>query len=231
MFPYFLLGLVLFAAGFFLLRWFVGAEPRQVRKVLVIALAVLGVCAVSAVLFYGRNLLAALLFPLLLLFFFLRPLRQRAKAAQGPTAGQTSEVITRFVKMSLDHDSGELSGQIREGKHAGRELSDLSEAELVALWRIWVTEDQQSASVLEGYLDRYLDEDWRERAGGEAPSVKSGPLTREEAYDVLGLEPDATKEEIQEAYRNLMRRMHPDQGGSDYLAAKINQAKDLLLGD
>ena len=95
--------------------------------------------------------------------------------------------------------------------------------------------DSQSAAVLEAYLDRVHGDDWREAYGQGAEQASSappsgGPMTREEAYAVLGLEPEATEEDIRTAHRRLMQKMHPDRGGSTYLAAKLNQAKDLLLG-
>ncbi|MDR3529173.1 MAG: DnaJ domain-containing protein [Rhodopila sp.] len=68
------------------------------------------------------------------------------------------------------------------------------------------------------------------RIGGGAPPPRSGAMSREEAYEVLGLHPGASKTEIREAHRRLMRGAHPDAGGSDWLAARINQARDILLG-
>ena len=188
--------------------------------------------------FFGRHVLAALLLPLLPLLLLMllrsRALWQRIKAAAGPTPGQASEIATRFLKMTLDHDSGVMSGEVLDGRFAGRRLEELGLAELVELWRECRAEDTQSAAVLEAYLDRTQGESWREAAGaapgGESAAADGGPMTREEAYGILGLEPGAGEAEIREAHRRLMQKIHPDHGGSNYLAAKINQAKDLLLG-
>lgn len=65
--------------------------------------------------------------------------------------------------------------------------------------------------------------------GRQAP-VRGGPMTRDEAYAVLGLRPGASDADIRAAYTRLMRAAHPDSGGSDWLAARINQARDVLLG-
>jgi DnaJ-domain-containing protein 1 len=145
-----------------------------------------------------------------------------------------------YLRMWLDHDSGAMSGQVLRGGFEGRMLNDLSLSELLILLDECLRDDQQSAVVLEAYLDRTQPDDWRsagagagnagsQAGGGSGGRTSGGAMTREEAYEILGLQPGATTEEIKDAHKRLMLKMHPDQGGSTYLAAKINQAKDLLM--
>jgi hypothetical protein len=148
--------------------------------------------------------------------------------------GQTSGVRTEGLAMELDHDSGEMEGRCLKGRFAGRMLSSLTDDELFQLLAELRANDQQGALLLEAYLDRRLP-DWRERDRDQATKEQPrpagrGPMSAKEAYDVLGLPPDATDDDIRAAHRKLMMKVHPDQGGSDYLAARINEAKDVLLG-
>ena len=156
--------------------------------------------------------------------------RMKAGASQGPspTPGRTSEVETSFVHMHLDHDSGEMDGAVLQGRYEGRALRDLALADLLALLDECRT-DRQSVALLEAYLD-HIHEDWRERRGPPR-GVASGAMSEQEARAMLGIGPDAPREEIIKAHRRLIQRLHPDRGGSDYLAATLNTAKDLLLGD
>ncbi len=144
-------------------------------------------------------------------------------------AGRNSRVETRFLSMTLDHDSGALSGEVMEGPFRGRKLSQLSFDEAVELYRQCAA-DSQSVQVLEAWLDRTWP-DWRERPSAGQPRTGGGAMTRDEAYEVLGLSQGASPAEIKAAHRRLMGQLHPDHGGSNYLAAKINQAKDILLRD
>jgi DnaJ domain len=162
-----------------------------------------------------------------------RALWQHFRAAAGPRTGRVSDVETDTLRMTLDHDSGTMSGTVRRGPHQGRRLAELSPAELVALWRECRAEDEASAKLLETYLDRSAP-DWRQGSaggvGGQAGGGRaSEAMSREEAYKILDLRPGATAAEIKAAHRRLMLKLHPDHGGSTYLAARINQAKDLLL--
>jgi hypothetical protein len=148
------------------------------------------------------------------------------------SAGTASKVRSRVLEMVLDHDSGALSGRVLKGPFAGRKLDGLDRDALARLYRS-LGADRDSAALLEAYLDRRFA-GWREdvqfdRAAGAGGAPNAGPMTDEEAYQILGLLPGATEAEIRAAHRRLMKGVHPDQGGSTFLAAKINQAKDRLL--
>ena len=154
--------------------------------------------------------------------------RMKAGASPGPTPGQTSEVETEFLHMRLDHDTGEMDGTVLKGPYEGCELRRLDLEELLELLNE-CRADRQSMAILEAYLDR-IHEGWRE-CRGPPPGPSSDGMNEDEARSVLGVGPDATREEIVAAHRRLMQRVHPDRGGSDYLAAKLNAAKGRLLGD
>jgi len=143
--------------------------------------------------------------------------------------GQMSRVRTSYVEMTLDHDSGAMSGRVLAGRFAGQALDDLDTAALVALLR---EADDETRALLMPYLDR-RDPGWREHAQGDAAAGRAAPgtgkMTDEEAYEVLGLNAAASERDITRAHRALMKKFHPDQGGSTYLAARINEAKETLL--
>jgi DnaJ-domain-containing protein 1 len=144
--------------------------------------------------------------------------------------GQTSRVRSQYLDMILDHDSGLLSGQIVDGPHAGHSLDEFDLPQLLAMIAGF---DAESVPLLESYLDRRFPA-WRQdaqgnAAGGQRRAPAGGKMTDEEAYQILGLQPGATRDEIGRAHRALMKKLHPDQGGSTYLAARVNEAKDTLL--
>lgn len=149
------------------------------------------------------------------------------------TEGQSSSVRTKVLAMELDHDSGNMDGEVLAGQFAGRRLSDLKLEELVLVMDDCSAAGDQSEALLEAYLDR-AHPDWREGAEQQAEGASgaaSAKMSVKEAYEILGLELGAGEDEIVAAHRRMMKQYHPDQGGSDYLAARINQAKDLLLGE
>jgi len=150
----------------------------------------------------------------------------------GPT-GRASAIRTRFLDMELDHDSGRMDGTVIDGPFQNRRLSELDVDQLSRMMELYRSADPQSASVLEAYLDRERGDEWRdaERGQGSSTATLGNPMTKDEARAVLGLDSDADEEAIRAAHRRLMQRFHPDRGGSDYLAAKINEAKRLLLQD
>lgn len=145
------------------------------------------------------------------------------------SGGQTSRVRTAFIEMALDHDSGAMGGLVLAGRFQGRTLESLDTPTLLEL----LTEvDAESRALLVPYLDR-RDAGWREHAQSDAaagrPSASSGKMSEQEAYQILGLESGASADAIGRAHRTLMKKFHPDQGGSTYLAARINEAKEILL--
>ncbi|MDH3637422.1 MAG: DnaJ domain-containing protein [Gammaproteobacteria bacterium] len=153
---------------------------------------------------------------------------QRTPGGQATTGG-SSQVETRFLRMRLEHDSGDMDGDILEGRHAGKRLGELSLPDLVELLHAYRDMDEESAALLEAYLARAHQGDW-EADAEPRPPPSAGRMTADEAREILGVEPSASEKEIIAAHRRLMQKMHPDRGGSNYLAAKINQAKDVLLG-
>src|SRR5262245_33876914 len=171
----------------------------------------------------------------------------RPFAWQQKTPGQKSRVATSLLAMELDHDSGNMEGQVLSGRFTGRDLSSMELRELLELREEALVLNDQSSALVDAFLDR-RDPAWREAwaarhgtgPGGDGGRASNGSgrggrngrtaMGREEALQVLGLSEGATEEEIRAAHRRMMKNYHPDHGGSDYLAAKINQAKDVLLG-
>lgn len=151
----------------------------------------------------------------------------------GKSPGMRSRVRSAMIEMELDHDSGALRGRVLAGPLAGRELDSLDQAGLIALLGECAPVDPDGARLLEAYLDRRFAR-WREDAQGHAyagAGSQPGPgaMTEKEAYEVLGLQAGAGDDDIRRAHRALMKKLHPDQGGSTYLATRVNQAKEVLL--
>jgi hypothetical protein len=153
-------------------------------------------------------------------------------AGAQKSSGQSSRLETEHLEVELDHDTGHMRGHVLKGSFAGRSLESLTPMELAHFWQDCRFADRDSAQILEAYLDR-VHPTWREdmerTEHAKAPEHGSR-MTREQALEVLGLPADASEEDIRRAHRDLMMKLHPDRGGSTFLAAKINEAKDILLG-
>jgi len=145
------------------------------------------------------------------------------------STGQVSRVRSAFVEMELDHDTGAMHGRILAGRHEGASLDALDVATLAGFLP---DIDEESRALLMAYLDR-RDPGWSEHAQADAAAGRrataSGKMSEQEAYQILGLESGASADDIGRAHRTLMKKLHPDQGGSTYLAARVNEAKDTLL--
>jgi hypothetical protein len=221
-------------SGFLMLVYlFVNADPARLARGLKVTGIVIAVLAVATLAISGR--LAALLMPLAMLMPALIRVRSLLDRFRPPSGGQTSTVATPFLRMTLDHDTGSMTGTILRGRFSGMRIEELGSVDLLALLRECRAEDEEGARLLEAYLDRFQP-DWRDELAGGGTSGSggsarpaSGDVTVEEAYAILGLAPGADAEAIKEAHRRLMVKLHPDHGGSDYLATKINRARDVLL--
>ena len=233
----FLLGGVAVLGGFLLLVYlFVNADPVRLARNLKWTGIGLAVAAVATLAVSGR--LAALLVPVAMAMPALVRLRTVLDRYRAPRGGQSSTVATEYLRMTLDHDTGTMTGTVLRGPFTGLRIEEMGAGDLLALLRECRAQDEEGARLLEAYLDR-LHPDWRdEMAGGgawagaqdgRAARPAGGEMTVEEAYAILGLAPGATADEIKDAHHRLMVKLHPDHGGSDYLATQINRARDVLL--
>jgi hypothetical protein len=225
-----LFGIVALAILLWMAQKYLKADPHKLAAMLKLAggIGLLGVAVLFA--FKGQIALAAPLAAAGLGLLGWLPFGPAGFGARThKSAGQISRVRSAFLEMELDHDTGAMRGVILTGPRAGTQLEALDVATLVGLL---AEIDEESRALLAAYLDR-RDAGWREHAQADAASGRGGaprgPMTHEEAYQILGLQPGAEAEEIVRAHRTLMKRIHPDQGGTNYLAARVNEAKDTLL--
>ena len=155
--------------------------------------------------------------------------RQTHAAGTGPGSGpEESKVETAELRMTLHHASGRMDGGVLAGSFAGRSLSDLALEELRSLRA--TLSDADSVRLLDSYLERHHP-GWDAAGGGDRDSAApEGEMTAARALEVLGLDEGASEEQVIEAHRRLIQKLHPDRGGSTYLAATLNEAKRVLLG-
>lgn len=243
MLAYLVLGVSLLAAVLLGARWFVTADPRRLAKI--VRFAGLGLLIAVALFLFVTGRFAIGLLPAAIAFAVWRAMRGGGMsfpsggggawrgAGGGSSSGRASNVETEFLRMTLQHDSGDMDGEVLKGRFAGTRLGDLSLESLLELLAECQVDDPQSVALLETYLDRLHGAEWRGRAeqASEQRSARpnGGGMSVEEARDILGVGADASADEIRAAHHQQMMKHHPDRGGSSYLAARINEAKDILL--
>ena len=230
------------------IRWFVASTPSEVKRalkrfVLIGLLSALIVLAASGRMGWLVPLiggLTAMIMRLLPHLFRFAPMFHRlwSQYQAGTAKAQNdnlSTVETDFLRMSLDHGRGEISGQILKGKFKGRSLNELELEDLLELREEILGQDHDSVQLIESYLDRIHSNDWRQfrsdqdRAHQSQKRPAKEGMSREEALEILGLCSESSPHEVVAAHRRLIQKIHPDRGGSGYLARKINQARDVLL--
>lgn len=237
----------LLAAWYFWYRWRKAADNESRRRLVnqfLIWGLIGGICLLAAA---GRihwlGAVFAALFPLLkLLFgwlFSLFPLlakiyRNKAPASGAGGSNDKSSITTRFLEMWLDHETGSLGGRVLEGAHQGSELDQLDEQQLRDLYASYLQQDADSARLLESYLQRRFDQFQSSHGEREQQETGSNPphasdMDAQEARQILGVDEQSDPAAIRKAHRKLMQKLHPDHGGNDYFAAKLNQARDTLL--
>lgn len=214
-----------------LLRLFMTASPAAVASLLKQLLPMLAIGIGLVLLIAGRPGIG-----MALIFFggsyLLRQRRIGRISGTGSGKPHISTVRSAWLEMQLDHDTGDLEGTVLTGHYEGEQLSNLDDATLLELYNE-LKSDAESLGLMEAYLDRRIPA-WREytqggSGSGESHAASPGPMSKQEAYQVLGLAEGASAAEIKAAHRRLMKAVHPDSGGSTFLAARINEAKDLLL--
>lgn len=245
--PRLLLLLVLGYGGYRLLRWLRAAPPGQRRqRTLQVGLAaaaaiVILLAAMGRVHWLGA--IAVALLPVLQRLFGLllrlSPLaipwlqRRYQRRTSSQKTGHQSEVHSLCLRMLLDHDSQRIQGWVIDGPFSGQELDAMDAATLAELRRYCHTHDPDGLTLLQAYLRyRFGEDDLDDASAHQSDQTSPGhdaALTRSEALAILGLADDADRQQILQAHRRLMQKLHPDRGGSDYLAARINEAKETLL--
>jgi hypothetical protein len=230
---YLVLGMAVLALGLMALRGFAQANPANVARRLRIGGGTVALLSAGLLLMRGLEVIAIPLgmFGSWLIWGRTLPPWLGGGGNARRTPGQVSRVETDHLEMELDHDTGEMHGRVLKGMFAGRDISTLSPTDLGLLWQDCRHVDPQSAQLVEAYLDR-IHPTWREDMARGESDMSRGPdgrMAEDEALDILGLKPGASEEAIRKAHRELMLKLHPDRGGSTYLAAKINEAKDVAL--
>jgi hypothetical protein len=226
-----LLGIAVLAIVLWLLHVFTRANPKGLAIGMKMAGGVAALAAAAFLMMRGQISLAVPIGAAGLGLLGWLPWSMAGWGARTQKAtGQVSRVRSAFIEMELDHDTGAMSGRLVAGRYQGVTLDAL---DLPTLLAVANEIDEESRALLAAYLDRRHPR-WREHADGDAAAGKvsparAGKMTEEEAYQVLGVAPGASPEEISRAHRLLMKKLHPDQGGSTYLAARVNEAKDVLL--
>lgn len=210
------------------------------------ALILLGIILIFGVLTGRGNAIMAAIGALLvsvtrfapLIFRFYPQIRDLLKkfGVSPPGGPGTSRVKTATLSMTLEHQTGRIDGEIFAGQYKGRLLSSLTTDEIKSYYQTCKQQDPQALRLIEAFVQREFPELWQsgewtgsQQQDNSSPPQNDGDMSVDEARNILGIAAGASKQEISYAHRKLMAKLHPDKGGSTYLATRVNQAKDLLI--
>ena len=230
--PAFIAGLVVLYLLLFGVKQLARLSPAAAARLVRQGGGVLGLLAALLLLMRGSLVLAAVLASAALGFAGWRNALKFGAAFRGAQPNAASQARSAMIEMRLDHASGQITGWVIAGPMQGQSLDALTRPACLDLYRICLTDDPDGARLLEPYLDRRFA-GWREATQGQGDAGRAQPsagvMTQKEAYETLGLAQGASPEEVTRAHRALMKKLHPDHGGATSLAARVNQAKDVLL--
>jgi len=231
--PYILAGFLVFWLMLYALRAFARASPTALARALRLSGGMLALLVAGLLALRGRIDIAIVLGS-----FGFWLLAKRLPTPFGPTgrAGATSRVRSALIEMELDHTSGVIRGTILAGPDEGKSLDQMTRPQCEALYRLCLRDDPDGAHLLEAYFDRRFagwraagDEGQDAGSHGSHAAPRPGVMSEDEAYEVLGLHKGASRDDVVRSHRSLMKKLHPDHGGSTDLAARVNEAKDVLM--
>lgn len=229
----FLYGVAIVGLVWWLARMFTRSNPAALAKMMKLIGGGTALGAAGLLALRGRMDFAIFAFGIAAWLFGWSSFGRGAAKPKAP--GQSSRVRSELIEMELDHETGEMRGRVTPPEGPTVDLHSMEQDNLLDLYRHCLTADPDGARLLEAYMDRRFpgwrkdadpDPDARASSSGRAGA---GAMSEQEAYEILGLQPGAGDDEIRAAHRSLMKKLHPDQGGSTYLASRVNRAKDVLL--
>jgi DnaJ domain len=231
-----LFGLVLGGAVYLALTMFARSDVGRLVTAVTATSIGFGVLGVLLLLLGSRGgMLLLAVAGALYLIYTLHGWWVQQRGGSGAAEGHRPPIVTKYLNVVADANTGKLYGTVLAGRFRSRRLTELSLEQLLEVREQCRHDDVDAALLIEAYLDQVYGAAWKAKAeggpfGARPANATGSDMTREEAYEVLGLKPGASDAEVREAHHRLMLKLHPDQGGSDYLARRINHAKDVLLG-
>jgi DnaJ domain len=230
--PAFIAGLILLYVLLYGVKQFSRLSPAAAARLVRQGGGALGLLGALLLFLRGSIVLASLVASAALGFAGWRNAASLGAMFRGAPHKKGSSARSAMIEMRLDHTTGQMTGWVLAGPFEGQSLDMLARPACLELYAACLRDDPDGARLLETYLDRRFT-GWREAAQGQADTGRAqsgaGVMSEKEAYETLGLAHGASAEEITRAHRALMKKLHPDHGGATSLAARVNQAKDVLL--